>query len=54
MTLLLLDAHRMLNFQSAELVKIPAFVQAFRDAFPAEAAQAAAQNDPTILGQGNP
>src|SRR5215813_6494311 len=34
MTLLLLDAHRMLNFQSAELQKIPAFVKLFRDAFP--------------------
>jgi hypothetical protein len=36
-TLLLLDAHRMLNFQSAELQKIPAFVKLFRDAFPVEA-----------------
>jgi len=36
-TLLLLDAHRMLNFQSAELQKIPAFVKLFRDAFPMEA-----------------
>ena len=34
LTLLLLDAHRMLNFQSAELLKIPAFVKLFRDAFP--------------------
>src|SRR5262249_13725955 len=39
MTLLLLDAHRMLNFQSAELLKIPAFVKLFRDAFPVEAHQ---------------
>jgi cytochrome c peroxidase len=49
LTLLLLDAHRMLNFQSAELLKIPAFVKLFRDAFPVEAAQADAANDPTIL-----
>jgi cytochrome c peroxidase len=40
MTLLLLDAHRMIGFQSAELLKIPAFVKLFRDAFPDEAAQA--------------
>lgn len=38
LTLLLLDAHRMLNFQSAELQKIPAFVELFRQAFPTEAA----------------
>src|SRR6516225_7764821 len=37
MTLLLLDAHRMLNFQSAELQKIPAFVKLFEDAFPEQA-----------------
>jgi hypothetical protein len=37
MTLLLLDAHRMLNFQSAELQKIPAFVELFKEAFPVEA-----------------
>src|SRR2546427_683999 len=49
MTLLLLDAHRMLNFQSAELLKISAFVKLFRDAFPEEAAQADAKNDPTLL-----
>lgn len=49
LTLLLLDAHRMLNFQSAELLKIPAFVKLFRDAFPQEAAQADAQNDMTVL-----
>ncbi len=49
LTLLLLDAHRMLNFQSAELLKIPAFVKLFRDAFPVEAAQSDAANDPTIL-----
>jgi cytochrome c peroxidase len=40
LTLLLLDAHRMLNFQSAELLKIPAFVKLFRDAFPDLAALA--------------
>ena len=37
LTLLLLDAHRMLDFESAELKKIPAFVELFRQAFPAEA-----------------
>jgi Di-haem cytochrome c peroxidase len=40
LTLLLLDAHRMLNFQSAELMKIPTFVKLFREAFPDEAAKA--------------
>jgi hypothetical protein len=49
LTLLLLDAHRMLGFQSAELLKIPAFVKLFRDAFPEEAAQADAANDLTLL-----
>lgn len=49
LTLLLLDAHRMLNFQSAELLKIPAYLKLFRDAFPAEAAQADAQKDMTQL-----
>ncbi len=48
LTLLLLDAHRMLNFQSAELRKIPAFVKLFRDAFPQEAAQADAKGDLTL------
>lgn len=38
--LLLLDAHRMLDFQSAELQRIPAYRKLFRDAFPEEAAQA--------------
>jgi cytochrome c peroxidase len=37
LTLLLLDAHRMLNFQAAELRKIPAFVKLFKEAFPKEA-----------------
>jgi cytochrome c peroxidase len=49
MTLLLLDAHRMLGFQSAELAKIPAFVKLFRDAFPEEAAQAERNGDLTLL-----
>lgn len=49
LTLLLLDAHRMLGFQSAELLKIPAFVKLFRDAFPEEAAQADTKGDPTLL-----
>src|SRR6516164_1153126 len=40
LTLLLLDAHRMLNFQSMELLKIPAFLKLFRDAFPLEAMMA--------------
>jgi len=38
LTLLLLDAHRMLNFQAQALRQIPAFVELFRDAFPREAA----------------
>ncbi|HVZ36826.1 MAG TPA: cytochrome c peroxidase, partial [Polyangiaceae bacterium] len=37
LTLLLLDAHRMLDLESAELEKIPAFVELFRQAFPEEA-----------------
>jgi cytochrome c peroxidase len=49
MTLLLLDAHRMLNFQSAELLKIPAFVKLFRDAFPGLADLADDKKDLTIL-----
>ena len=49
MTLLLLDAHRMLGSQSAELLKIPAFVQLFREAFPREAAEADASHDMTKL-----
>src|SRR5260370_288810 len=39
----------MLNFQSAALLKIPAFVKLFRDAFPQEAAAADAANDLTLL-----
>jgi Di-haem cytochrome c peroxidase len=38
LTLLLIDAHRMLNFQAPVLRTIPAFVQLFREAFPQEAA----------------
>lgn len=49
LTLLLLDAHRMLTAESAELQKYPAFVKLFQDAFPEEAAQAAANNDLNIL-----
>lgn len=47
--LLLLDAHRMLGAQSAELIKVPAFVKLFQDAFPTEAADAAATHDLTKL-----
>jgi hypothetical protein len=47
--LLLLDAHRMLNFQSAALIQVPPFVKLFQDAFPKEAADAAASNDLTKL-----
>jgi hypothetical protein len=49
LTLLLLDAHRMLSSQSAELLKVPAFVQLFREAFPVEAAEADAAQDRTKL-----
>src|SRR4051812_20018365 len=38
--LLLLDAHRMLEAQSAELQRIKTYQKLFRDAFPEEAAQA--------------
>ena len=38
LTLLLLDAHRMLGDQVAALQAIPAYVRLFQDAFPAEAA----------------
>ena len=37
LTLLLLDAHRMLDFEAAALQPIPAFVELFRQAFPDEA-----------------
>src|SRR5258708_30021863 len=46
---LLLDAHRMQDFESAELQKVAAFVKLFRDAFPAEAAQADAANNMYLL-----
>lgn len=49
MTLLLLDAHRMIGAQAAELLKIPAYVKLFKDAFPEEAAKAMAMNDMTQL-----
>ncbi len=49
LTLLLLDAHRMLNFQSAALLKHPAYIKLFRDAFPREAAEADASKDLTKL-----
>ncbi len=45
LTLLLLDAHRMINFESGALQSIPAFVKLFRDAFPQEAAAADAAGD---------
>ncbi|MFL6451242.1 MAG: cytochrome c peroxidase [Bryobacteraceae bacterium] len=49
-TLLLLDAHRMLEFQSAELQKFKTYQKLFRDAFPEEAAQAdAAGGDLNLL-----
>jgi hypothetical protein len=38
LTLLLLDAHRMIGFQSEQLRGIKAFVKLFKDAFPQEAA----------------
>jgi cytochrome c peroxidase len=47
--LLLLDAHRMLDFQSAELQKIRVYQKLFRDAFPEEAAQADAAGDLNLL-----
>jgi len=54
--LLLLDAHRMLGAQSAELQRFHAYVKLFQDAFPEEAAQYAATghldvliNDLTVL-----
>src|SRR6185369_2409057 len=47
--LLLLDAHRMLDFQSAELQKFATYQKLFRDAFPEEAAQAVAAKDLNLL-----
>jgi cytochrome c peroxidase len=49
LTLLLLDAHRMLEDQSAELLKHPVYLKLFRDAFPEEAAKADAEKDMKIL-----
>jgi len=49
LTLLLLDAHRMLTAEAAELQKLPAFVKLFRDAFPAEAAASDAAHDVNLL-----
>lgn len=48
LTLLLLDAHRMLDLESAELQKFPAFIELFRQAFPdeAQAYQACKKADP--------
>jgi cytochrome c peroxidase len=48
LTLLLLDAHRMLDFEAAQLQKIPAFVELFRQAFPDEAGdyEACKMSDP--------
>ena len=46
---LLLDAHRMQDFEGAELQKVPALVKLFRDAFPEEAAQADAANNMDLL-----
>jgi cytochrome c peroxidase len=47
--LLLLDAHRMLDFESAELQKLKTYQKLFRDAFPQEAAQADAAHDLNLL-----
>ena len=49
LTLLLLDAHRMIGAQSAEIIKSKPFVKLFQDAFPKEAADAATANDLTKL-----
>ncbi|MBI4902720.1 MAG: hypothetical protein HY820_03745 [Acidobacteria bacterium] len=51
--LLLLDAHRMLDFQSAELQKIAAYRKLFRDAFPEEAAQAPGCSPQSTPSPGN-
>lgn len=49
LTLLLLDAHRMLEAQGAELQKYETYRKLFRDAFPEEAAQADAEGDLNLL-----
>src|SRR5260370_17063108 len=46
---LLLDAHRMQDFEAAELQAVPPFVKLFRHAFPEEAAQADAHHNHTLL-----
>jgi hypothetical protein len=53
LTLLLLDAHRMLDFESAQLQKIPAFIELFARAFPDEARayQTCKQNEPSAACQ---
>jgi cytochrome c peroxidase len=53
LTLLLLDAHRMLDFQSAELQKLPTFIELFEQAFPeeAQAYQVCKQTDPNAVCQ---
>jgi cytochrome c peroxidase len=53
LTLLLLDAHRMLGSESAELQKIPAFIELFRQAFPDEARdyEACKRTDPNATCQ---
>jgi cytochrome c peroxidase len=47
--LLLLDAHRMIGAQSAELQKYATYRKLFRDAYPEEAAQADAAGDINLL-----
>lgn len=47
--LLLLDAHRMLEAQSAVIQTFPAYRKLFREAFPAEAAQSDAAGDLNVL-----
>ena len=49
LTLLLLDAHRMLTAQGKVLQGIPAFVKLFRDAFPEEAAMSDANHNLDLL-----
>jgi cytochrome c peroxidase len=47
--LLLMDAHRLLEDQSAKLQSFATYRKLFSEAFPAEAAQAAAKNDLNLL-----
>ncbi|MBY0374976.1 MAG: cytochrome-c peroxidase, partial [Bryobacteraceae bacterium] len=49
LTLLLLDAHRMLEAEGAVLQQIPAYVRLFREAFPEEAAKADAARNLDML-----